>query len=913
LRIIGANKIDYKRGRDDKPEIARSAAASMHYNGAPMALAPGTKLGPYEIQSLLGAGGMGEVYRARDTRLQRDVAIKILPQSLAHDRDRLRRFEQEARAVAALNHPNLLTVFDVGASSLAQDEGETGAPSGAAGGASESPFIVSELLEGTTLRERLASGALRERKAVDYAIQIARGLAAAHERGIIHRDLKPENLFVTNDGRVKILDFGLAKLTEAAPADSDATLASLGSVTQAGVVMGTIGYMSPEQVRGKPADPRSDIFSFGTVLYEMLAGRRAFQGDTPADLMSAILHHEPPELTATNQEISPALDHIVHHCMEKDAQQRFQSAGDIAFQLGEMSGLRSSTGAKALAETGASKKLKPWMFATIGAAALILLLAATWFLARATARTTPPKFTQLTFQQGYVESARFLPNGQGFICVSRWASDTVLGLYTGQIDSPGLRSLGIPADSLVSVSSGGELLVIQNFQAVGPGYARAGTLARLPVGGGAPRPVLDSVQYADWAPDGKDFTVVRFVPASHVYRLEYPVGKVLYETAGWISHPRFSRDGKRIAFLDHPVFGDDQGAVAVVDLEGHRKQVSSSYGSIQGVVWSPNGDEIWFNAIAAGVHRSLFAVTLGGRERSLYSVPGDVDVQDALPDGRVLLAQQSERRVLMVFTTEYPEGRDFTWMDWVYGTRFSFDGKQILFGDEHVGPMYGAFLRNLDGSPAVRLGDGNPDDLSPDGAWAASRLPVPPVQITLLPTGTGEPRQLTHSKISHTTSRWLADGRLVANGSEPGHTDRAYLIDANGNETPITPDGIRMVALSSDGKRMVTTDAASHFQLFPIGGGEPQPLSQLQKDDRPFDFTLDNAALLVRVSRHDGGFEIWRIELAGAKRTLLHTMNLPGVPAISNGFNVTASRDGKSYAYQNHPAISTEYLVEGLR
>ena len=878
-----------------------------------MALGSGTKLGPYEIQSLLGAGGMGEVYRARDTRLQRDVAIKILPHSLTHDRDRLRRFEQEARAVAALNHPNLLTVFDVGASPLAQDAAETGAPSGVAGGASESPFIVSELLEGATLRERLASGALRERKAVEYAIQIARGLAAAHERGIVHRDLKPENLFVTNDGRVKILDFGLAKLTEAASADSDATLASLGSVTQAGVVLGTIGYMSPEQVRGKPADPRSDIFSFGAVLYEMLAGRRAFQGGTPADLMSAILHQEPPELTATNQEISPALDHIVHHCMEKDAQQRFQSAGDIAFQLGEMSGLRSSTGAKALADTGPAKKLKPWMIATIGAAALVLLLAATWFLARATARTTPPKFTQLTFQQGYVESARFLPNGQGFVCVSRWGSDTALGLYTGQIDSPGLRSLGVQADSLVSVSSGGELLVIQNFQAVGPGYARVGTLARLPLSGGAPRPVLDSVHYADWAPDGKDFAVVRFVPGSHVYRLEYPVGKVLYETAGWISHPRFSRDGKRIAFLDHPVFGDDQGAVAVVDLEGHRKQVSSSYGSVQGVTWSPNGDEIWFNAIAAGVHRSLFAVTLGGRERSLYSVPGDVDVQDALPDGRVLLAQQSERRVLMVFTPEHPEGRDFTWMDWAYGTRFSLDDKQILFGDEHAGAMYGTFLRNLDGSPAVRLGDGNPDDLSPDGTWAASRLPVPPVQITLLPTGTGEPRQLTHSKVSHTISRWLPDGRLVANGSEPGHTDRAYLIDTKGNETPITPDGIRLLAVSSDGKRMVTTDAASHFQLFPIGGGEPQPLPQLQKDDRPFDFTLDDAALLVRVSRHDDGIEIWRVELSGGKRTLLHTVNLPGVPAISNGLSVTASRDGKSYAYQHHPAISTEYLVEGLR
>src|SRR5580658_6015087 len=238
-----------------------------------MSLPSGTKLGPYEIQSLLGAGGMGEVYRARDTRLQRDVAIKILPSSLAPDQDRLRRFELEARAVAALNHPNLLTVFDVGAAHLPN----AAAKSGAADAAAESPYIVSELLEGTTLRQLLAAGAMRERKAVDYAIQIARGLAAAHERGIVHRDLKPENLFVTNDGRAKILDFGLAKLTEAAPADSDATLASLGSVTQAGVVMGTIGYMSTEQVRGKPADPRSDIFCFGAVLYEMLAGRRAFQ------------------------------------------------------------------------------------------------------------------------------------------------------------------------------------------------------------------------------------------------------------------------------------------------------------------------------------------------------------------------------------------------------------------------------------------------------------------------------------------------------------------------------------------------------------------------------------------------------------------------------------------------------------
>ena len=595
-----------------------------------MTLAQGTKLGPYEIQSLLGAGGMGEVYRARDTRLQRDVAIKVLPSSLAQDQDRLRRFEIEARAVAALNHPNLLTVFDVGTAPAAEGVDESGATKVAAG----SPYIVSELLEGTTLRERLTSGALRERKALDYAIQVARGLAAAHERGIVHRDLKPDNIFITNDGRAKILDFGLAKLSETPATDVEATR---DLATQAGVVMGTIGYMSPEQVRGKPADARSDIFSFGAVLYEMLAGRRAFRGDSAADLMSAILKEDPPELAATNQEISPALDHIVHHCMEKDPQQRFQSVGDIAFQLSEMSGMRTSSGVAAIAEIPASQAsraalrvpLPAWALAAIGAAVLALIVASTWFLARATAHTEPPKFVQLSFQQGVVDSARFLPDGQSIITASQWGSESNLSLYTGRLDSQGLRPMGVKADALASVSSTGELLVIQDFQRIGPGYVRAGTLARLPLGGGAPRPVMENVQYADWAPDGKDFAVVRFIPESHAYRLEYPVGKVLYETNGWVSHPRFSRDGKRIAFLDHPVFGDDQGMVAVTDLEGHRKQLSSSYGSTQGLTWSPKGDEIWYSAIENGVYRSLFATTLGGRARPLLSAPGNIDIQDA--------------------------------------------------------------------------------------------------------------------------------------------------------------------------------------------------------------------------------------------------------------------------------------------
>ncbi len=872
-----------------------------------MSLPSGTKLGPYEIQSLIGAGGMGEVYRARDTRLQRDVAIKILPSSLAPDQDRLRRFELEARAVAALNHPNLLTVFDVGAAQLPNAKAKSGTPDAAA----ESPYIVSELLEGQTLRQLLTTGALRERKAVDYAIQIARGLAAAHERGIVHRDLKPDNIFVTGDGRVKILDFGLAKLSEASAKDADATLDH--PATQAGVVLGTVGYMSPEQVRGQPADARSDIFSFGAVLYEMLGGKRAFHGQSAADVMSAILKEEPPELSATNHEISPALDHIVHHCMEKNPQQRFASAGDIAFQLGEMSGLRSSTTLAAVAAP-APRASRRWIFAAAGTAGLILVAAASWFVARATAHTEPPNFLQVSFQQGSVDSARFLPDGQSFISASLWGTDIDMSLYTGRFDSQGLRPLGVKADAIASVSESGELLILQNSHRIGPGYAVVGTLARAPLGGGAPRAVLDNVQYADWAPGGKDFLIVRFIPETHVYRLEYPVGKVLIETTGWISNPRFSRDGKMIAFADHPIFGDDQGSAAVVDLEGHKKILSGSYATAQGVAWSPKGDEIWFAAASNGVARSLYATTLRGRVRPLLTGPEDLTIQDVLPNGRALVRGMNERIIVMVTTPEFPQPRDFTAMDWAYGTRFSSDSKQILIGDQHSGPMYGTFLRNLDGTPAVRLGDGDPMDLSADGKWAIARLPVSPDQILLLPTGAGEPRQLTHTNVTHLGARWLPDGRIATVGNEPGHRERTFLVDVKGNESPLTPEGVRGIAAAPDGKRLLTFNAdASEYELFPMDGGAVQKVTQFQKGDDPFDFTADGAGVFVRRRGPNREVEIWRVELASGKRTLLRTITPGEVPAITAALGAIVSPDGKSYAMTYVRELSTEFVVEGLK
>src|ERR1700687_3663202 len=296
-------------------------------------ISPDTVFGQYRVISLLGEGGMGEVYRARDPKLGRDVAIKVLPPSLSENADRLNRFEQEAQAAGALNHPNILSIYHIGT-----HEG--------------APYIVSELLGGETLRERMAGGALPQRKAIDYALQIAKGLAAAHEKGIVHRDIKPDNIFVTDDGRVKILDFGLAKLTGSVDGTQPQTEVPTRKVnTDPGTVMGTMGYISPEQLKGQAVDHRSDIFSFGAILYEMLSGKRAFRGDSMAETMSAILREDPPDLSETNKTVSPALERVVRHCLEKNPAERFHSARDLAFAIESLSGSAISSGQTAMMST----------------------------------------------------------------------------------------------------------------------------------------------------------------------------------------------------------------------------------------------------------------------------------------------------------------------------------------------------------------------------------------------------------------------------------------------------------------------------------------------------------------------------------------------------------------------------------
>ncbi|HTK94884.1 MAG TPA: serine/threonine-protein kinase, partial [Terriglobales bacterium] len=455
-----------------------------------MTINAGSKFGPYEVHSSVGAGGMGEVYKARDTRLNRDVAIKVLPEGFAQDADRLSRFEQEARVVATLNHPNILAIYDIGK--------EAG-----------SPYLVTELLEGEPLREKMKGGAMSPRRAVEYALGIAQGLAAAHEKGIVHRDLKPENVFITRDGRVKVLDFGLAKLTRAETVAMGANDSrTVDHATSPGMLLGTVEYMSPEQVRGSPADSRSDIFALGSLLYEMLSGKRPFHRETGAETMTAILKEDPPEVTESANHVPPGLDRIVRRCLEKAPEQRFQSARDLAFALDSISGVSGATSASGIALGRALPQARNWRMPAV-AALLVVLAAAMYFVGRSTARggNSNVAYKQVSFRPQSIFRALFAPDGQTVVFTA--ADDgTTPTLYTIQAEYPEAKSSGLKGVQLLAVSKKGELALLTHVQFIAHRLFR-GTLARMPLGGSAPREILEGVEEADWAPNGDDLAIIR--------------------------------------------------------------------------------------------------------------------------------------------------------------------------------------------------------------------------------------------------------------------------------------------------------------------------------------------------------------------------------------------------------------------
>jgi Tol biopolymer transport system component len=858
-----------------------------------MSLATGAKLGPYEIVAPLGAGGMGEVYRARDARLGRDVAVKVLPVSLSKDAERLRRFEQEARAAGVLSHPGITAVFDIGTYEGA-------------------PYLVQELLEGETLRSALAGGRLPARTAIDYAVQAARGLAAAHEKGIVHRDLKPENLFVTRDGRVKILDFGLAKLTGAGEATSGTNLPTATPGTEAGVVMGTLGYMSPEQVRGQAADARSDIFSLGVILYEMISGARPFRGDSAADTMSAILREDPPELSTTGLGVSPGLDRIVRHCLEKNAEQRFQSARDLAFDLEALSTTSSSVAPAAARHPARLSRVPLALLVGLGALAVGL---AGGRLVFAPPASSPVSYKQLTFGRGPVASARFAPDGQTIVYAASWDGARESQLYSTRKESPESLALALREGRVESISRSGEMLLLKILHR-STGYARSGTLSQAPLAGSAARPLLEDVCDADWAPDGQSMAVVR-APGWR-YRLEYPVGKVLYETSGWISHPRVSPEGDLVAFLDHPIFGDDRGSVALVDRAGNRKTLTPEWGSTQGVAWSRSGGEIWFTAAQNGLSRALYAVTPKGRLRQVAAAPGGMLLQDISRDGRVLFAQQNVRLGLLALLPGETQPRDVSSLDWALEPILSGDGKTLVYTEqgEGGGEDYSVYLRRLDGSPSVRLGEGDARAISPDGQFVLSTLiRTSPPQMVLLPTGAGQPKPLPTDAISHAEATFLPDGRrILFVGREPGRPPRDFIQDLEaGAPRAVTPEGVTGTVISPDGRAVVVSGPDGELALHPLEGGPPHPIPGLRKEDRPLRFSSDGRFLYVGGPGNELPARVDRVDVASGRRELVRELSPRDPAATSSLLCLAISPDGRTLVYLDVEALGRLYLAEGLR
>ncbi|MEP6922214.1 MAG: WD40 repeat domain-containing serine/threonine protein kinase [bacterium] len=921
------------------------AAALLSKNHA--GLEAGQSVGHYEIAGVLGMGGMGEVYLAQDFKLGRRVALKLLPARFTVNVERVHRFEQEARAVSALNHPNIVTIHEIGREGDAQ-------------------FIVTEFVDGQTLRQRLSESAATPRLALDVAIQVAGALEAAHAAGIVHRDIKPENIMLRTDGYVKVLDFGLAKLTEQSASLDVAGQTLMKIQTRSGLVMGTATYMSPEQARGLDVDARSDIFSLGIVIYEMLAGRVPFDGATTSDVIVSILEKEPQPLRQYSPDAPIELEWMIKKALAKDREERYQTIKDFQIDLKRLkqeleiqakldgrtpsswratsratlssvnttadeltnnsapSMAHLSSGAETAVENKSSKRLAwPGKRTFLFAAVALAVFSAASFYAGLTQAPAParPTFRQLTFRRGAITGARFAPDG-GTLIYSAAFDGKPVELFTSHLESPESSSLKLQAN-IESISSTGEMAILLDCE-VDMFGCRNGTLARLPLVGGTPREVMEHIDHADWGPDGLELAVVRANDEGQ-YQLEYPIGTVLYKAAGNIGDLSVAPQGDLVAFVDQPVLGDASGSVLVVNRNGQVTTLSSGWKSVGGIAWTPTGEEIWFSAGKTKVN-ALFAVSRAGRERLVFQAPGNIGLRDISKSGRVLLQRGVPRSRMIVSTPELQQEHDLAWFDFSTSADISADGKNLLFYEAGaaVGGGYFVYLRRMDGSTdPIRLGEGKALALSPDGKWALAVQENPTPQLVLLPTGPGQPRLLPRGNIKeYHFASWFPDGqRFLVTGLEPDHALRSYVQDVSGGPPqPITPELTLAISVSPDGKRLIKWTPSSsspegQYSVSLIDGKASRPIPGLEFGERPIQWSTDGQALYVAGS---GEFRtgLYRIDLSNGHRQLRKEIVPDQVGFVMleiepGGMRITP--DGKSYVYTYWTALRDIFLAEGLK
>ena len=849
------------------------------------------RFGPYEIVRPISSGGMGEVYLARDTRLERDVALKMLPADLAGNWDHQRRFLQEARAAGALNHPNILAIYDVSTDSRC-------------------PFLITELVDGVTLRHEMDRGRVPVRRLLDIAVQIADGLAAAHEAGIVHCDLKPENIMITRDGRTKILDFGLAKVNAvrgAAPQD----------VTEIGTVAGTPSYMSPEQGRGGVVDFGSDQFSFGIVLYEMAAGVHPFRRETGVQTIAAIIEDEPRPLVDANAATPAPLRWTIERCLAKDPSHRYAATADLARDLSMLRArLPEADGRLTATPRRWRRRVSLVALAFVLAAGALVWGLGGERLGRGLSRldAAPISYERLTFRPGYIHSARFAPDGETVVYSASWGSSPN-ELFSTRLGSPESRPLGHGDVSVLAVSSSGEMALAVNPSHRGE-FVR-GTLAQVGLSGTAPRPLLENVVAADWTRNGKQLGVVHVTGGA--YHVEFPIGRRLYTTTDRISSLRFSPDGQRLALVE----GWSVSSVSVLDLRGARQVLSTGWSYGNQLAWSPDGKEVWFSGsdlVPTSPTSKLFAVTLDSKVRVLDTAPAGMSLLDVSPAGHVLFRAGSGAKGIRFHSGVRGEETDLAWFDWGLVADLSRDSRLLLFTEGGYGAQQGrtAYVRRTDGAPAMRLGDGTAQALSPDGTLALIIRDVDSVpRLVSVPIGIGKEQTLTEATLDCIRAGWVDDGRVVLVARQPGQPPQTFVLNADGSgRRDLTPPGVAGTLVSPNALWLLARRAGEPYALYPMDGGPPRPIPGLDTIDVPVGWTVDSTSIFVRRDYQPTApdiVDVFQVDVGSGRRTLWKRLRPSEFSRVADTLPLAIGGDGRSFAYTYIRGSQNLYLARGLR